>query len=210
MANETKKRGSLEVICGSMFSGKTEELIRRLRRAQYARKNVASFKHSLDKRREIEYVSSHDGNKLSAIATDNPKLIRQFVTENTDIVGIDEVQFFSAEIVDLILELVNDGKRVIVAGFDLDFRGIPMSCMPVLLALADNVTKLKAICMRCGKEARFTQRLTNHKPAKFDDPLILIGAEECYEARCRDCYEIDKQTNYTALARKYEKQQLDA
>jgi len=201
-----EKKGSLEVICGSMFSGKTEELIRRLRRAQYARKSIVSFKHSLDDRREIEYLSSHDGNKLSSIATDNPEVIRQSVTPHTDIVGIDEIQFFSAEIVDLINTFVNEGKRVIVAGFDLDFRGVPMGCMPTLMALADNGTKLKAICMRCGKEARFTQRLTDHKPAKFDDPLILIGAEECYEARCRDCFEIDRQTNYTALARKYEQQ----
>jgi len=210
MPTKKTKKGSLEVICGSMFSGKTEELIRRLRRAQYARQTVLSFKHSLDKRKEIEYVASHNGNKLSAIATDNPDVIRQFITTHTEIVGIDEVQFFSAEIVDLIQELVDQGKKVIVAGFDLDFRGIPMSCMPLLMALADNVTKLKAICMRCGKEAHFTQRLTNHKPAKFDDPLILIGAEECYEARCRDCFEIDRKANFTAVARKYEKQHLDA
>lgn len=210
MATEKNKKGSLEVICGSMFSGKTEELIRRLRRAQYARKTIASFKHSLDKRKDVECVASHDGTKLTAIATDNINLIRQCITPQTEVVGIDEVQFFSAEIVDLILELINDGKRVIVAGFDLDFRGVPMSCMPVLMALADSVTKLKAICMRCGKEARHSQRLVNGKPAKFDEPIILIGAEECYEARCRDCFEIDRQTNYTALARKYEKQQLDA
>jgi len=210
MSAEKAKKGSLEVICGSMFSGKTEELIRRLRRAQYARKNIVSFKHSLDKRREIEYVASHDGSKLAAIATDNSEIIRQFVTPSTDIVGIDEVQFFSAEIVDLILELVNKGKTVIVAGLDLDFRGVPFSCMPTLLALADSVTKLKAICMRCGKEAQHSQRLINHKPANFNDPIVLIGAQECYEARCRECFEIDRYTNYTQLARKYEEQQLDA
>ena len=204
------KKGSLEVICGSMFSGKTEELIRRLRRAQYAQKDIMSFKHSLDKRKEIEYVSSHDGNKLSAIATDNVGLIRQLVTNKTEVVGIDEVQFFSAEIVDLIMDFVHKGKRVVVSGLDLDFRGIPFSCMPTLLAIADNVTKLKAICMQCGKEAQHSQRLVNHKPAKFDDPIIMIGAEECYEARCRDCYEIDKQTNYTILARKSEEDQMNA
>lgn len=204
------KKGSLEVICGSMFSGKTEELIRRLRRAQYARKAVISFKHSLDNRREIEYVSSHDGNKLTAIATDNPEIIRQFVTTNSDVIGIDEVQFFGAEIVDLINSFVSEGKRVIVSGLDLDFRGIPFSCMPTLMALADNVTKLKAICMRCGKEAHHSQRLVNHQPAKFDDPIVMIGAQECYEARCRECFEIDRQTNYTLLARKHEQQQLDA
>jgi thymidine kinase len=204
------KQGYLEVICGSMFSGKTEELIRRLRRSKYARKAVVSFKHSLDKRREIEYVASHDGNKLSAIATDNVKLIRQLVTPETEVIGIDEVQFFSTEIVDIIMTFINEGKRVIVSGLDLDFRGIPFSCIPTLLAIADSVTKLKAICMRCGKEAHHSQRLVNHKPAKFNDPIIMIGAEECYEARCRDCYEIDKQTNYTALARKSEEELMNA
>jgi len=210
MTPGNRKKGFLEVICGSMFSGKTEELIRRLRRAQYARQTILSFKHSLDNRKEIEYVASHDGNKLLAIATENVALIKQYINTNTDIVGIDEVQFFSAEIVDLIQELVNQGKRVIVAGLDLDFRGIPFSCMPTLLALADEVTKLKAICMQCGAEAHYTQRLVNHKPAKFDDPIIVVGAEECYEARCRQCFKIDRQTNYSALARKYENQQLDA
>ena len=209
MESHTKK-GSLDVICGSMFSGKTEELIRRLRRAQYAQKDIMSFKHSLDKRKEIEYVSSHDGNKLSAIATDNVGLIRQLVTHKTEVVGIDEVQFFSAEIVDLIMDFVHKGKRVIVSGLDLDFRGIPFSCIPTLLAIADSITKLKAICMRCGKEAQHSQRLVNHKPAKFDDPIIMIGAEECYEARCRDCYEIDRRTNYTILARKSEEEQMNA
>jgi len=204
------KKGYLEVICGSMFSGKTEELIRRLRRAKYARKAVTSFKHSLDKRKEIECVASHDGSKLSAVATDNVKLIRQLVTPTTEVIGIDEVQFFSTEIVDLIMDFINEGKRVVVSGLDLDFRGIPFSCMPTLLAIADSVTKLKAICMRCGKEAHHSQRLVNHKPAKFNDAIIMIGAEENYEARCRDCYEIDKQTNYTALARKSEEEQMNA
>ena len=209
MESHTKK-GSLYLICGSMFSGKTEELIRRLRLAQYARKSVLVFKHSLDKRRTLEYVSSHNGNTLSAVATDDPQLIRQFVAANTTVVGIDEVQFFSADIIDVIQELVNDGKHVIASALDLDFRGIPFGCVPLLMALADSVTKLQAICMRCGKPAHFSQRIINNQPAKFDDPIIMIGAQECYEARCRDCFEIDKAISLTALTRKYEQQQREA
>jgi len=203
------KKGSLDVICGSMFSGKTEELIRRLRLAQYARKTVSVFKHSLDKRRTLEYVSSHNGNTLSAIATDDPLLIRQFVADTTHIVGIDEVQFFSPEIVDVIQELVNEGKHVVVSALDLDFRGVPFGCVPLLLAIADSVTKLKAICMRCGKDAHFSQRIINNQPAKFDDPIIMIGAQECYEARCRDCFEIDHGLSLTALTKKYIQQQQE-
>jgi thymidine kinase len=205
----TIKKGRLEVICGSMFSGKTEELIRLLRLSQYAKKEVAIFKHSLDKRRTIEYISSHNGGKLSAIATDSHELVGQFITNKTEVIGIDEVQFFSPEIIDVILELVNDGKRVIVAGLDLDFRGIPFSHMPTLMAIADSVTKFKAICMVCGKEAHFSQRIINGKPANFDDPIIMIGAEECYEARCRDCFCIDRQASLTALARKFDRQQKE-
>ncbi len=187
-----EKKGSLEVICGSMFSGKTEELIRRLKRAQYAKKMVLAFKHSLDKRRELEYVASHNGEKLAAIATDNIDIMRRFVTNNTDTIGIDEIQFYSEEILDFVLEHVEAGRHVIVSGLDLDFRGLPFSHMPTLMAIADSVTKLKAICIRCGAEAHFSQRIINQQPAKFDDPIIMIGAQECYEARCRSCFEIDK------------------
>lgn len=188
----TKSRGALEVVCGSMFSGKTEELIRQLRRTQYAQRTVMSFKHSLDQRHETEYVTSHNGTRLTAIPTDNPHTIASIVTTSTQVVGIDEVQFFSPEIVDVVMQLVDDGKKVIVAGLDLDFRGLPFGCMPTLLALADSVTKLKAICMRCGADAHFSQRLINGKPALFDDPIIMVGAQECYEARCRNCFVIDK------------------
>ncbi len=206
MTSPTKK-GSLDVICGSMFSGKTEELIRRLRLTQYAKKNVLIFKHSLDKRLTLEFIASHNGNKLSAVPTDDPALIAQFGAEKADVVGIDEVQFFPPTIIDVIQNLVNDGKHVIVSGLDLDFRGIPFTFMPILLALADSVVKLRAICMQCGKEAHFSQRIVNNQAAKFDDPIIMIGAEECYEARCRDCFEIDKQINFAAIARQYERQQ---
>lgn len=206
----TQKKGSLDVICGSMFSGKTEELIRRLRLAQYAKKNVLIFKHSLDKRQTLEFIASHNGSKLSAVPTDDPKLITQFATEAVTVVGIDEVQFFSPTIVDVIQNLVNDGKHVIVSGLDLDFRGIPFTFMPVLLTLADTITKLRAICMHCGKEAHFSQRIVNNQPAKFDDPIIMIGAQECYEARCRDCFEIDRHISFNAIARQHERQQQDA
>lgn len=191
-----KNRGSLEVICGSMFSGKTEELIRRLRRAQYAQRTLMSFKHSLDQRHEIEYVTSHSGARLTAIPTDNPQTIETLVTTGTQVVGIDEVQFFHPSIVDVIMQLVEDGKNVIVAGLDLDFRGLPFGCMPQILTLADSVTKLKAICVRCGNDAHFSQRLINGAPASFDDPIIMIGAQECYEARCRACFSIDKRTSF--------------
>jgi len=208
--NPQTKRGSLDVICGSMFSGKTEELIRRLRLAHYAKKNVLTFKHSLDKRRTLEHISSHNGNNLSAVATDDSNLIRQFIAPSTHVVGIDEVQFFAPEIVDVIQDLVNEGKHVIVTALDLDFRGVPFGCVPLLLALADTVTKLRAICMRCGQEAHFSQRIINNQPAKFDDPIIMIGASECYEARCRTCFEIDKQLSMTALSRSYVRKQQEA
>lgn len=191
-----KNRGSLDVVCGSMFSGKTEELIRRLRRAQYAQRSIMSFKHSLDQRHEIEYVTSHSGARLTAIPTDSPQTIQTLTTTSTQVVGIDEVQFFPASIIDVIMQLVDEGKQVIVAGLDLDFRGMPFGCMPQILTLADSVTKLKAICVRCGCDAHFSQRLINGVPAAFDDPVIMVGAQECYEARCRTCFSIDKRTSF--------------
>lgn len=187
--NSTKKR--LEVICGSMFSGKSEELIRRIKRAEFAKLNVLAFKHSLDNRATIEHIHAHSGERIKAIAVDNPEDIKGLVYPQVQVVAIDEVQFFSPKIVEIVLDLIEDGKRVIVAGLDLDFRGLPFGPMPTLLAIADSVTKLAAVCMHCGADAHFTQRLVNGKPAKFLDPIILIGAQECYEARCRECYVID-------------------
>ncbi len=190
--------GSLELICGPMFSGKTEELIRRLRRAQIAKQKVAIFKHAIDNRYNIECVTSHNGVKLNAHAIDNGIFIAEQTEQNNyKVVGIDEVQFFSNDIITAICDLVDNGTRVIAAGFDLDFRGVPFGPMPTLLAIADKVTKLHAICTSCGDEAMYTQRFTNNKPAKYNEPLILIGAEESYTARCRDCHVIDKPVNYT-------------
>lgn len=189
---EQAHKGSLEIICGSMFSGKSEELIRRLKRAELAKQNVLVFKHSLDNRSTIEYVVSHCGSKLKAIPLETPQDILELTTSNVTVVGIDEVQFFDLSIIKVVCDLINAGKRVLVAGLDLDFRGKPFGCIPTLMAIADNVTKLQAICIHCGKNAHFTQRLVNGKPARHDDPLIVIGAEEQYQARCRSCHQIDQ------------------
>ena len=187
----THSKGILEVICGSMFSGKSEELIRRLKRAELAKLTVMAFKHTLDNSRtKTEYVASHDGNVIKAVSVTHALEIKNAVTEDTRVIGIDEVQFFSQEIITIICDLINQEKRVIVAGLDLDFRGIPFGCMPQLMAIADEVTKLKAICMQCGKDAHFTQRLINGTPAHTNDPIVFIGAQEAYQARCRSCHQL--------------------
>lgn len=183
--------GRLEVVCGPMFSGKSEELIRRMRRAQIAQCKTQVFKHSSDNRKTLEHVHSHSGDKLQACAAANITELTHFVLPDTEVVGIDEVQFFSPDIVLFIDKLVSQGRRVIVAGLDLDFRGIPFGCMPVLLALADEVLKLKAVCMKSGQDAAFTQRIVSGKPACYTDPLVVVGAQECYEARAREYFEID-------------------
>jgi thymidine kinase len=189
-------KGRLEVVCGSMFSGKTEELMRRLRRAELAKQSVLTIKHYIDKRKSHTCLVSHDGRERDAFplgetATGIEKII-ELANRNISVIGIDEIQFFPIEIVEIVRTLVEQGKRVIAAGLDLDFKGEPFGIMPALMALADDVTKFHAICSLCGKEAMHTQRLVNGQPAKYDDPLILIGASECYEARCRNCFSIDK------------------
>jgi Thymidine kinase len=188
-----KGSGSLEVICGPMFSGKSEELIRRLRRAKIAKQKVAVFKHALDDRSDLVNVTSHNGNSIQAHATDvTATILQKVIDHDYSVVGIDEVQFFNTDIITTICTLINSGVRVIVAGLDLDFRGMPFGPIPTLLAIADKITKLQSICTNCGNDAHFTQRLVNNQPAKFDDPIILIGAQEAYDARCRSCYQIDK------------------
>lgn len=189
-----KSKGSLEVICGPMFSGKSEELIRRLRRATIARQSVIAFKHALDKdRADFDLIASHNGTTLYAIPTDSLTEMNNVIqTQNYTVVGIDEIQFFSKEIISLICSLIDLGKKVIVAGLDLDFRGVPFGPMATLLAIADDITKLRAICTECGYDAHFTQRLVNSLPATYNDPLIQIGAQEAYQARCRSCYSIDQ------------------
>jgi thymidine kinase len=187
-----QKKGMLEVVCGSMFCGKTEELIRRVRRAEYAKKKVLVFKHCFDTRKMVDHVVSHNGTNVKALPIENHEDMLKFVTDDIDVIGIDEIQFFPKSVISTIVAMLDQNKRIIAAGLDLDFRRIPFGPMPTLMAIADTVTKLKAICICCGKDAQFTQRLVNGKPANFDDPIILIGAEECYQARCRECYTIDK------------------
>ena len=196
MVDQKTKMGFLEVVCGSMFSGKSEELIRRLRRAEIAQQKVLVFKHSLDNRKTIDYIVSHNGNKLKAFALSSATEILELIDDDVSVIGIDEVQFFSNDIVNTIHTLINNGKRVIAAGLDLDFRGVPFGSIPLLMAIADNTTKLKAVCIKCGDNAHFTQRLINDQPAKYNDPVILVGAEEFYQARCRNCFIIDRSPIY--------------
>ena len=146
MSNTQKIQGRLEVICGPMFSGKSEELIRRLRRAMIAKQRVIACKHSLDDRQEVEYIASHDGRKIKAYPIDKAEQILKMITPDVDVIGIDEVSFFDYTVVSIVNQLIREGTRVIVAGFERDFRGLPMGCMPTLMALADSVTKLYAIC----------------------------------------------------------------
>ena len=192
MISKQQKKGHLEVVCGSMFSGKSEELIRRLKRAKIAKKKVIVFKHSFDDRTTLEHLASHDGNIFKAIAIESALSIAEKTPIDADIVGIDEAQFFSHEIITVVLNLVEDGKTVIVAGLNLDYRAVPFGPMPTLIAMADTVTKLSAICIECGDDAYFSQRLVDGYPAKYDDPVIQVGAEECYQARCRNCFIMDK------------------
>jgi thymidine kinase len=193
LCNQHTVHGMLEVICGPMFSGKSEELIRRLRRAKIAQQRVITFKPQIDNRYGLEYVVSHDGNKVDAKPLAQVHEIIEIVhANNAMVIGIDEAQFFSQELVSVVCQLINENRRVIVAGLDLDFRGTPFGCMPLLLAIADKVSKLQAICTQCGHDAHFTQRLVNGNPARYDDPVIMIGAQEAYQARCRGCYVIDK------------------
>ncbi|HLU08570.1 MAG TPA: thymidine kinase [Oceanobacillus sp.] len=178
--------GRIEVICGSMFCGKTEELIRRVRRAIIARQKVQAFKPSIDTRYGLERVTSHDGQNIEAQPVTTPKEILDALQPDTTVVAIDEVQFFSEEIVQLVQDLASRGLRVIVAGLDMDFRGEPFGSLPYLLSCAEEVTKLHAICVVCGEQASRTQRLVNGQPAHYNDPVILVGASERYEARCRE------------------------
>lgn len=180
--------GSLEIICGPMFSGKSEELIRRLKRTILAKKKTLVFTPKIDNRYMKNHICSHDGTHLEAIPITHIEEILDFITEDTKVIGIDEVQFLEGDTVGVIMSLVKQDKRVICAGLDKDFKSDPFGCMPELLARAEEVTKLTAICMSCGRPAHFTQRLIEGKPASSTDPLILIGASESYEARCRLCY----------------------
>jgi thymidine kinase len=185
--------GWIEVVCGVMFSGKSEELIRRVRRAMIARKSVQVFKSHLDERYAgIYQVSSHDGRTTEAIPVDTPEQILRQLNSSTQVVAIDEAQFLDDSIVDLVTTLARGGKRVILAGTDTDFRGEPFGPMPQLLAIAEVVDKLHAICVVCGNPASRNQRLIGGKPAPYDSPTIMVGSAESYEARCRKCHAVPR------------------
>lgn len=190
MAPSPTRAGWIEVICGSMFSGKSEELIRRVRRAEIAKLKVQVFKPSIDDRYSSANVSSHSGYYCEAIPIQEANEILMQALPDTDVVAIDEVQFFDWSVADICAALADRGVRVIVAGLDQDFRGEPFGPMPLLMAEAEVVDKLQAICVVCGAPASRTQRLINGKPAAYSDPVILVGASEVYEARCRRCHQV--------------------
>lgn len=190
-----QKDGWIEVICGSMFAGKTEELLRRVKRLEYAKKNIVVFKPQIDDRYSTNEVVSHNKNKTKSVNISTAKEIFDHIDSNTQVVAIDEIQFLDAEAVNICTHLADKGIRVIVSGLDKDFRGEPFSFMPRLLAAAEYVTKLTAICVKCGDPATRTQRIVNGKPAKYNDPIVLIGAEESYEARCRSCHKVYRKPN---------------
>jgi thymidine kinase len=181
--------GWIEVIAGVMFSGKSEELIRRIKRALIARKRVQVFKSRLDERYAgINVVSSHDGRNVEAIPIDTAAQIAQRLDPTAQVIAIDEAQFLDAGIISLVTTLANTGRRVIIAGTDTDFRGEPFGAMPQLMAIAESVDKLNAICVLCGGPATRNQRLIDGKPAPYESPQIMVGAADKYEARCRMCH----------------------
>lgn len=185
-----KPAGWVEVICGSMFSGKTEELIRRVRRAQIAKQKLQVFKPVIDDRYGIEKITSHNGLHVEAVPVPDAKTILDRVDPDTTVVAIDEIQFFDWQIAEVVSHLADRNVRVIVSGLDTDFRGEPFGPMPVLMTQAEQVDKLHAICVVCGMPASRTQRLIDGSPAQYDDPVILVGASEVYEARCRLHHEV--------------------
>lgn len=187
-----KDMGWMEVITGSMYSGKSEELIRRIKRARIAQLKVQVFKPLIDDRYNKGNVISHNGDEAEAVAVADSGILLREVKNNTDVVAIDEAQFFDMGLVDVCRRLADRGKRVIVAGLDMDFRGQPFGPTPNLMAAAEYVDKLHAICIKCGNPASRTQRLVNGKPAPASEPTILVGAAETYEARCRRCHEVPR------------------
>jgi thymidine kinase len=186
----TAKDGWIEVICGSMFAGKTEELIRRIKRIDYAKKEVLVFRPRIDNRYSDNEVVSHSNYRHFAITIDSAKEIANHVTSNTYAIAIDEVQFFDRTLIDVCDQYANQGMRVILAGLDKDFRGEVFGIMGDLLVKAEFVDKLSAICTVCGNPATRTQRLIEGEPAHYDDPIVLVGASEAYEPRCRHCHDV--------------------
>lgn len=189
---ETASRGRLEAIVGPMFGGKTEELIRRARRAVIAKQEVQVFKPQIDTRYSEDKVNSHSGVEWEAemVEQESPSEILERIKPETQVVGIDEVQFFNEEIINVCEELVAQGKRVIIAGLPTDFRNEPFGPTPRLMALAEEVDRFPAVCMVCGDEAHFTQRFIDGMPARWDDPVVVVGGDEMYTARCREHHEV--------------------
>lgn len=181
LVHRNNSYGSIEVICGSMFSGKTEELIRRMRRSQFAKLPVAIFKPTLDIRYHETDIMSHDSNRIPSIPVDHSSAILQ-LAGIAKVVGIDEAQFFDDELPDVCTELANAGIRVIVAGLDMDFKGQPFGPVPALMAIAEHVTKVHAVCVRCGAPANYSYRITGN------DQQLLVGEKDSYEPRCRACF----------------------
>lgn len=182
--------GRLEVIVGCMFAGKTEALIQRVQMAKAQKKNVLVFKPEIDNRYSIGEVVSHSGTSIESIVIKKAEEILNYIQEDTEVVAIDEVQFLDEMIIPICDQLAHKGLLVIVAGLDTDFRGEPFGVMPTLLSQAESITKLTAICAVCGAPATRTQRLVNGVSARYDDPIVLVGAKESYEARCRCCHEV--------------------
>ena len=185
-----KRSGTLTVVCGSMFAGKSEELIRLARRSLYAKRKVQVFKPLIDARYDESRVVTHRGIKHEAIAVRDVRAMIECIQQGVEVVFIEEVQFFDKSVCDLAMELADSGVDVVCAGLDQDFRREPFGPMPRLLALADEVVKLRAICVNCGDTASHTYRLVDGKPAHVNDPIILVGASEQYEARCRKCFKL--------------------
>ena len=180
--------GYIEVVIGPMYSGKSEELIRRIKRAKIAKQNIVVFKPKIDDRYSKDDVVSHSGDSVEAIAISSAKEMYNYINNKTQVVGIDEVQFFDEEVVSIAIDLADKGIRVIAAGLDMDFKGEPFGPTPKLLAISEFVDKIQAICSVCGQPATRSQRLINGEPARYDDPIIQVGAVESYEARCRKCH----------------------
>jgi len=185
MYNQGRQSGWIEVVCGPMFSGKTEELIRRLRLAMIAKQRIQIFKHAIDKRYEDTFITSHSDQKFEATPVQSSYEILETINDSTRVVGVDEAQFFDEGIVDVCSKLANRGMRVIAAGLDQDYLGKPFGPMPQLLATAESILKLNAVCMTCGGRATKTQRLTT------ENERVIVGSGEHYEARCRACFDPD-------------------
>jgi thymidine kinase len=188
--NITDTNGWIEVVTGSMFSGKTEELLRRIRRATIAKQHVQVFKPKLDHRYGTNKVTSHAGANFTATPVENSAEILETLDSETTVVAVDEAQFFDAELTKVCTILADKGIRVIVAGLDQDFRGDPFGPMPIILSLAEQVSKLHAICVVCGKDASRTQRMIDGRPAYFEEPTVVVGGSESYEARCRTHHDV--------------------